>query len=128
MIRAPLNVIPSWIVMILQTGVALKRIAVYLDEDEVSEQVSSLKKDASQPPSAPAAETAPQEQEGLGIENGSFKWNEVEVQKAKDDAKGKNDGKTSPSVDEAATVVEGQTARHTKTTGLPPPSTHSLRS
>ncbi|KAG6864482.1 hypothetical protein C0991_009205 [Blastosporella zonata] len=110
MVRAPLNVIPSWIVQILQTGVALKRIAVYLDEDEVSEQVSSLKKDASQPPTTPAADagTAP-EQEGLGIENGSFKWNEVEVPKANDDAKGKKNGKKSPSVDEAATVVEGQT-------------------
>ena len=32
-----------------QTGVALKRIAVFLDEEEVSDQVSSLKKDYAQP-------------------------------------------------------------------------------
>ncbi|KNZ78578.1 ATP-dependent bile acid permease [Termitomyces sp. J132] len=74
MVRAPLNVIPTWIVQILQarfslppfpltrntntytlqTGVALNRIAVYLNEDEVDEQVSSLKKDASSP-SPPAS-------------------------------------------------------------------------
>ncbi|KAG6895133.1 hypothetical protein C0995_013193 [Termitomyces sp. Mi166 len=54
MVRAPLNVIPTWIVQILQTGVALNRIAVYLAEDEVDEQVSSLKKDALSPsPSLP---------------------------------------------------------------------------
>ncbi|KAG6842650.1 hypothetical protein H0H93_003970, partial [Arthromyces matolae] len=45
MVRAPLNVIPTWIVQILQTGVALNRIAVYLSEDEVDAQVSSLKND-----------------------------------------------------------------------------------
>ncbi|KAG6908992.1 hypothetical protein DXG01_002481 [Tephrocybe rancida] len=107
MVRAPLNVIPTWIVRILQTGVALNRIAVYLGEDEVSEQVSSLKKDASQPTTgAPSVDNA-DEEEGLGIENGSFKWNEVEVPKADSENanKGKNkDGKTSP----AATIVEGE--------------------
>ncbi|KAG6905629.1 hypothetical protein DXG01_001538, partial [Tephrocybe rancida] len=111
MVRAPLNVIPTWIVQILQTGVALNRIAVYLDEDEVSEQVSSLKKDAAQPTTeAPSANNA--DEEGLGIENGSFKWNEVEVPKADPEGadKGKDkDGKTSPSVDETATIVEGET-------------------
>lgn len=49
---------------------ALDRIATYLEEDEVDEQVSTLKK-GRVPPSA-EAET------GLGIVNGSFKWNEVE--------------------------------------------------
>ncbi|KAG1843494.1 hypothetical protein F4604DRAFT_1938195 [Suillus subluteus] len=44
MIRQPLNVIPAWIVQILQTGVALKRIEKYLEEDEVDEQVFSIKR------------------------------------------------------------------------------------
>ena len=79
MISFPLNIVPTWIVEILQassfqvlqglclystffpfqTKVALDRIATYLDEDEVDEQVSDTTK-------------------GLGIENGTFKWNEVE--------------------------------------------------
>ncbi|KAG6830506.1 hypothetical protein H0H92_000347 [Tricholoma furcatifolium] len=83
MVRAPLNVIPTWIVQILQTGVALNRIAVYLGEDEVDEQVSSLKKDAFKDI------TEPEEEAALGIENASFKWNEVEV-KVKEEGKGKD--------------------------------------
>lgn len=56
-----------------QTKVALDRIAVYLDEDEVNEQVSSLKG------SHFGASTGDDDTvKGLGIENGSFKWNEVE--------------------------------------------------
>lgn len=54
----------------LQTGVALKRIAVYLDEEEVTDQVSSLKKDHSEP-------YLPGDDEGLGLEHATFKWNEV---------------------------------------------------
>ncbi|GLB44359.1 putative ABC transporter transmembrane region [Lyophyllum shimeji] len=87
MVRAPLNVIPAWIVQILQTGVALNRIAVYLDEDEVTPQVSSLKTDASHPPPA-------DEEEGLGLENASFKWNEVEESTDTDkNGQGKDEGK-----------------------------------
>jgi hypothetical protein len=54
----------------VQTGVALKRIAVYLDEDEVTDQVSSLKKDCSEP-------YLSGDDEGLGLECATFKWNEV---------------------------------------------------
>lgn len=89
---APLNVIPAWIVQILQTGVALKRIAVYLEEDEVSPQVSSLKRDDDD------NENSPQENQyrfsaggrvsgnegGLGIVKGTFKWNEVEEKVVED--------------------------------------------
>ncbi|KAJ7104581.1 hypothetical protein C8R43DRAFT_1047311 [Mycena crocata] len=71
MIRQPLNVIPTFIVSVLQTRVSLNRIAVYLEEEEVSEQVSSLKKDRS----GPSSES---EDDRLGFENASFKWNEVE--------------------------------------------------
>ncbi|EGN91771.1 hypothetical protein SERLA73DRAFT_157398 [Serpula lacrymans var. lacrymans S7.3] len=77
MIRAPLNVVPAWIIQILQTGVALNRIAMYLGEDEVSEQVSTIKKSRSTPAEC-------DESEGLAIESGSFKWNEVEELEEKD--------------------------------------------
>jgi ABC-type transport system involved in cytochrome bd biosynthesis fused ATPase/permease subunit len=53
----------------------MNRISVYLDEDEVDEQVSSLKKRN--------ATTADVIGHGLGIYHGTFKWNEVEEQKAK---------------------------------------------
>jgi ABC-type multidrug transport system fused ATPase/permease subunit len=57
----------------LQTKVALDRIATYLGEDEVDEQVSSLKKSR-------FGTSAGDDDivKGLGIENGTFKWNEVE--------------------------------------------------
>ncbi|KAF8220884.1 multidrug resistance-associated ABC transporter [Tricholoma matsutake] len=82
MIRAPLNVIPAWIVQILQTGVALNRIAVYLDEDEVSSQVSSLKNQDLSSPTPPSSAA----DEGLGFENASFKWNEVEEKPKEEDS------------------------------------------
>ncbi|KAJ7725290.1 hypothetical protein DFH07DRAFT_970902 [Mycena maculata] len=75
MIRAPLNTVPTYLVHVIQARVGLNRIAVYLAEDEVSPQVSSLKQDSSDP-----AYSAP-ENKGLGLENASFKWNEVEVEK-----------------------------------------------
>ncbi|EKM76533.1 hypothetical protein AGABI1DRAFT_122491 [Agaricus bisporus var. burnettii JB137-S8] len=86
MLRLPLNILPQWIIQILQTGVAIKRISVYLDEEEVSGQVSSLKKDAS-PPSATT-----NSDEGLGFDNATFRWNEVPVDSDKDD-NGKENGK-----------------------------------
>jgi hypothetical protein len=55
-----------------QTKVALDRIATYLDEDEVDEQVSSLKR------SRFGTSVDDDTTKGLGIENGTFKWNEVE--------------------------------------------------
>jgi len=58
----------------MKTRVALDRISVYLDEDEVSEQVSSLKKNASASPSA--GESLDLE-DGLGFDSASFRWNEV---------------------------------------------------
>ncbi|TFK50640.1 multidrug resistance-associated ABC transporter [Heliocybe sulcata] len=73
MIRQPLNTIPTWIVQVLQTRVAIKRIETYLDEDEVSEQVSSLKKWGRPSPA--------DVEEGFGIVDGTFKWNEIEKTK-----------------------------------------------
>lgn len=99
MMRAPLNVIPSWIVQLMQTKVAMDRIATYLDEEEVDEQVSSLKKAAS--PST--FDTF----EGLGIEHGTFKWNEVE-QKKEETAKSasSSSGNNGSGEDDAATAVD----------------------
>ncbi|KAI0945816.1 hypothetical protein AcV7_009953 [Taiwanofungus camphoratus] len=95
MVRAPLNVIPAWIVQILQAGVAMDRISTYLGEEEVDEQVSALKRGRVQ---------TTDEEEGLGIINGSFKWNEVEVPQDKD--KQKAAAKPASPSDESATVVD----------------------
>ncbi|KAF8439690.1 multidrug resistance-associated ABC transporter [Boletus edulis BED1] len=87
MIRQPLNIIPAWIVQILQTGVALKRIETYLGEEEVTEQVSSIKR-ARVPADSLAAD------DGLAISGGTFKWNEVPEEEIKDAGKGKKNGNT----------------------------------
>ncbi|KAH8099895.1 multidrug resistance-associated ABC transporter [Cristinia sonorae] len=83
MIRAPLNILPAYIVQVLQTGVALNRIATYLDEDEVDEQVSTLKRSDTQSASSADIDSATYEgvTSGLGILDGTFKWNEVEEKK-----------------------------------------------
>lgn len=73
-----------------QTGVALKRIAVFLEEEEVSEQVSSLKKDYSEP-------HLPGYSEGLGLDNATLKWNEVSESPMKDQAKTIDSLPSSPS-------------------------------
>ncbi|KZT05166.1 multidrug resistance-associated ABC transporter [Laetiporus sulphureus 93-53] len=96
MIRGPLNVIPAWIVQILQAGVAMNRIATYLDEDEVDGQVSTLKRGPMQPSIGV--------EEGLGIVNGTFKWNEVE--EPLDKQKGVDRSRSSS--DETATAVDSQ--------------------
>ncbi|KAI0308316.1 hypothetical protein B0F90DRAFT_1681863 [Multifurca ochricompacta] len=86
MVRRPLNIIPTWIVQILQTKVALDRIATYLDEDEVNEQVSSLK--GSRFGTSAGDDDI---EKGLGIENGTFKWNEVEQHDEDKGKKGKDE-------------------------------------
>jgi hypothetical protein len=55
-----------------QARIAVDRIAVFLGEAEVSDQTSSLKHDQSEPV-LPGFED-----DGLGLENASFKWNEIE--------------------------------------------------
>ncbi|KAF9219839.1 P-loop containing nucleoside triphosphate hydrolase protein [Gyrodon lividus] len=110
MIRQPLNIIPAWIVQILQTGVALKRIETYLNEEEVTEQVSSIKR--SRLPTDSVATD-----DGFAIENGTFKWNEVpekEDDKAKN-ANRKSDGKngklksnTASASDDSETAVDAE--------------------
>ncbi|KAF9007209.1 multidrug resistance-associated ABC transporter [Cyathus striatus] len=88
MIRVPLNYIPHWYVQILQTGLAIKRITVYLDEDEVDGQVCSLK-DLFVP-------DLPGEEQGLGLRNATLKWNEVP--EAKEDDKDKKDKGKQPAL------------------------------
>ncbi|KAF7297249.1 hypothetical protein MIND_00958000 [Mycena indigotica] len=87
MIRQPLNVIPTFIVQILQTRVSLNRIAVYLEEPEVSEQVSTLKSGRSNPHLL----SGEYDDGRLGLENASFKWNEVEEVEDKDNKKPASD-------------------------------------
>ena len=85
-------------------NVSLKRIAVYLDEVEVSEQVSSLKD---------AAETLRNDEpeigynSGLGIVNGSFRWNAVAEGK---EGKGKNRAEDRKSSAMMGAEEEGETA------------------
>jgi hypothetical protein len=77
---------------------------VYLEEDEVSAQVSSLKKDMS----IPLLDGA--EDEDLGLENASFRWNELaEEEEDADVRNGNGDGngrKRSPT-----SSIDGSTAR-----------------
>lgn len=72
--------------------VSLDRIAAFLAEDEVTEQVSSLKT------SGVVLAALDGDDEGLGIENGSFKWNEVE-----DGVK--DDGDSATVIDDSDTAV-----------------------
>ncbi|KAJ7508849.1 hypothetical protein B0H11DRAFT_1962913 [Mycena galericulata] len=109
MIRSPLNVIPSWVVRFLQTRISLNRIAVYLEEDEVTAQVSSLKHDSS----IPLLEGA--EEAGLGLEGASLRWNELPEEEEEGDNRddgGNGNGKGqqkrgSP----ASSMLDGSTAR-----------------
>ncbi|KAL4065664.1 hypothetical protein V8B97DRAFT_1983434 [Scleroderma yunnanense] len=67
MLRQPLNILPSFIVQVFQTRVSLERIEAFLNEEEVSEQVSSLK--ATHPGSG-----GTNREKNLSIERGYFKW------------------------------------------------------
>ncbi|KAF8989421.1 multidrug resistance-associated ABC transporter [Cyathus striatus] len=100
MIRLPLNVIPAYIVEVLQAGVALKRISVYLDEDEVDEQVSSLK-NSSEPSNT-------SEEQGFGLRNATLKWNEVPEEK--EDIKGKSkDARSTSLPGDSASIATAST-------------------
>ncbi|KZS96802.1 multidrug resistance-associated ABC transporter [Sistotremastrum niveocremeum HHB9708] len=81
MLRAPLNVIPTFIVQILQTMVSVSRIDTFLNEPEVDDQVSSLKK----PAVSPTSDEHANEASPLGFQHASFKWNTVEEKKDEKD-------------------------------------------
>jgi ABC-type multidrug transport system fused ATPase/permease subunit len=67
-----LNYVPSEIVQLLQAKVSLDRIEAFLNEPEVDDQISSLKK-----------ETADNNRDDsvapLGFKNASFRWNSTEL-------------------------------------------------
>ena len=89
----------------LQTQVTLNRIAVFLGEEEVTDQVSSLKKDYSEP-------YLSDDDEGLGLECATFKWNEVVEVAKKGKQLGQNKSSSSSTIsletDEASTVVDAE--------------------
>ncbi|KAJ7123089.1 multidrug resistance-associated ABC transporter [Mycena epipterygia] len=93
MIRGPMNSLPQVIVNIIQAKVALDRIAVYLAEDEVTGQVSTLKQDFSEPAT---------QHEGLGLENATLQWNKIEVVRKPEPHKVPE---TSPSASSVNTIV-----------------------
>ena len=93
-------VLSNSLVVFLQTHVTLKRIAVYLDEEEVTNQVSSLKKDYSEP-------YLFGDDEGLGLECATLKWNEVvEVVEKENHDKSSSSSTISLVTDDASTVVD----------------------
>ncbi|KAJ6542743.1 multidrug resistance-associated ABC transporter [Mycena capillaripes] len=101
MIRAPLNALPTYIVPLVQARVALDRIAVFLAEDDVTDQVSSLKQDLSAPTSIAT------EDEGLGLENASLRWNKVEEAQTTEQSKAPDSTppSASPSIADVSTIV-----------------------
>ena len=72
MLRMPLNVIPMFIVQLLQTRVALDRIDTFLRETEVSDTVSSFKR-------AEITSRPTKEDLSIGITDTSFAWNKNEL-------------------------------------------------
>ncbi|KAJ7025345.1 multidrug resistance-associated ABC transporter [Mycena alexandri] len=92
MIRSPLNLAPMYFVEVIQARIAVDRIAVFLAEEEVSDQISSLKQDNSK------GVLAGSEDDRLGLHHASFKWNEIE---AADDAVSEADDS------DATTLSEG---------------------
>ncbi|OCF78519.1 ATP-binding cassette transporter [Kwoniella mangroviensis CBS 8886] len=66
MLRMPLNVIPTFVVILLQAHVSVKRIEDFLAEDEVPDWVCSLKRSSDPKHVAPTK---------IGFENASFRWN-----------------------------------------------------
>ena len=89
------------LIVFLQTHVTLKRIAVYLGEEEVTDQVSSLKKDYSEP-------YLFGDDEGLGLESATLKWNEVVEEVKGIQNKSSSSTTTSLVTDEASTVVDAE--------------------
>ncbi|KAG9009269.1 hypothetical protein FRB94_012338 [Tulasnella sp. JGI-2019a] len=74
MLKMPLNIIPMFIVQLLQAGVALERIEAFLKEDEVPSYVSTFKR--------PVLAAQPAGEDYLiGITGASFVWNQAKEKK-----------------------------------------------
>jgi ABC-type multidrug transport system fused ATPase/permease subunit len=85
MICKPLVFVPMFIVQMLQAGVSVNRIAAFLDEEEVSEQVSVLKRTTAVN-AAISAQTRRADADGrLGFVHASFQWNASVEDKSKKD-------------------------------------------
>jgi ABC-type multidrug transport system fused ATPase/permease subunit len=87
--------------LFMQAGVSLNRIAVFLDEEEVTDQVSSLKKDHSAP-------YLPDDEEGFGFEKATFTWNKVVdvVEKGKESSSKLSSSPIPSEVADEASVTE----------------------
>ncbi|KAG8878137.1 hypothetical protein FRB98_006383 [Tulasnella sp. 332] len=80
MLRMPLNVIPMFIVQLLQASVALERIEAFLGEEEVPDYVSSFRR--------PVPSTQLTDEDHLiGITGASFVWNQPKKEKKADSEK-----------------------------------------
>ena len=75
MLRTPLNALPIYILRTMQTKISVDRIDDFLQEEEVDEQVSTIKGNKSG--NVPF-------HEHLGFNNATLKWNTA-TQKAKKD-------------------------------------------
>ncbi|KAF9255339.1 multidrug resistance-associated ABC transporter [Marasmius fiardii PR-910] len=109
MIRAPMMILPNFIISILNTKVALDRITAFLGEEEVDEKVSTLKvatAGSHQQSGQPRVE-----EHGLGLRNATLKWNEV---KDSISDKGKTVG-TADSIKPRLSSSKSLSSRHSKT-------------
>jgi len=87
MLRTPLNALPIYILRTMQTKISVDRIDDFLQEEEVDEQVSTIKGNKSG--NVPF-------HEHLGFNNATLKWNTA-TQKAKKDKDAKDKDKTTES-------------------------------
>jgi len=68
-----MNVIPTFLAILVNTKVSIDRIAQFLDEEEVPAFVSDLKEE----PAEERADNASEQDKKLGIVNGWFRWNQA---------------------------------------------------
>jgi hypothetical protein len=69
----PMNVIPTFLAILVNTKVSVDRIAQFLDEEEVPAFVSDLKEE----PATAATNRPTERDERLGIKDGWFRWNQA---------------------------------------------------
>lgn len=104
LLRTPLNVLPNFVLQVAQTKVALDRIAVYLDEEEVTAQVSSLKSAIQQPMNT-------EEEVTFGLEDATLKWNVSAMMAKPEEGKTVEGSGHSASAPSEASEVESVTVR-----------------
>lgn len=101
---------------LFQMMVAVRRIETYLDEEEVTEQVSSLKKEYS--PSTVQTQEREHEEQGLEIKSGTFKWNEVPDKSEDENSNSKNKGKGKADSTNNGSVTSSDATSPTSVTGV----------